>query len=67
MNQVFMRDADPTEVFNNNNDIFSDQNADFDNFKKPNRLNDSSDKSQNDEFFFDAAAKLLLLQTQLLR
>jgi hypothetical protein len=25
--------------------------------KKPNRLNDSSDKAQNDEFFFDATAK----------
>lgn len=54
----FMRDADPNGGFQQQQRYFSDQNADFDNFKKPNRLNDSSDKSQNDEFFFDAAAKV---------
>ncbi|CAH0337589.1 hypothetical protein FVB9288_03358 [Flavobacterium sp. CECT 9288] len=53
----FMRDADPNGGFQQQQRYFSDQNADFDNFKKPNRLNDSSDKSQNDEFFFDATAK----------
>ncbi len=54
----FMRDADPNGGFQQQQPYFSDQNADFDNFKKPNRLNDSSDKAQNDEFFYDAAAKV---------
>ncbi|MBB1193252.1 DUF4270 domain-containing protein [Flavobacterium sp. SOK18b] len=53
----FMRDADPSGGFQQQQRYFSDQNADFDNFKKPNRLNDSSEKAQNDEFFFDATAK----------
>lgn len=53
----FMRDADPGGGFQQQQRYFSDQNADFDNFKKPNRLNDSSEKAQNDEFFFDATAK----------
>jgi hypothetical protein len=37
---------------------YTDENANFDNFKKGNRLNDSSLASQNDEFFFDAAQKI---------
>jgi hypothetical protein len=40
MNQVFMRDADPYGGFQQQQRYFTDQNADFDNFKKPNRLND---------------------------
>jgi hypothetical protein len=33
---------------------YTDQNADFDNFKKGNRLNDDPNVLQNDQFFFDA-------------
>ena len=54
----FMRDADPVGGFQQQQLYFSDQNGDFDNFKNPSRLNDSSDKSQNDEFFFNNAAKV---------
>ncbi len=53
----FMRDIDPVGGFQQLQRYYSDQNSDFDNFKKPNRLNDSSDKAQNDEFFFNATAK----------
>lgn len=33
--------------------FYTDQNAEFDNLKVGNRLNDSSKKEQNDEFFFN--------------
>jgi hypothetical protein len=33
--------------------FYTDQNAEFDNLKIGNRLNDDSNKEQNDEFFFD--------------
>ena len=35
--------------------FYTNQNAEFDSFKIGNRLNDDSDKSQNDEFFFNPA------------
>lgn len=37
---------------------YTDQNAEFDNFKKGNRLNDDSNVFQNDQFFFDATEKV---------
>ena len=37
---------------------YTDQNAEFDNFKKENRLNDDPNILQNDEFFFDATEKV---------
>jgi hypothetical protein len=33
---------------------YTDQNADFENFKKGNRLNDDANVLQNDQFFFDS-------------
>jgi hypothetical protein len=33
--------------------FYTDQNAEFDNLKIGNRLNDDANKAQNDEFFFD--------------
>jgi hypothetical protein len=62
-----MRDADPSGGFQQQQRYFFQIKMQTSITLKPNRLNDSSDKSQNDEFFFDAAAKRLLLQTQLLR
>ncbi|TRX23600.1 DUF4270 domain-containing protein [Flavobacterium franklandianum] len=35
--------------------FYTNQNSDFDNYKIGNRLNDDSDKSQNDEFFYNPA------------
>jgi hypothetical protein len=60
-----MRDADPSGGFQQQQYFFQIK-MQTSITKKPNRLNDSSDKSQMMSFFFDAAAKLLL-QTQLLR
>ncbi|UQD55710.1 DUF4270 domain-containing protein [Flavobacterium sp. K5-23] len=51
----FMRDQDPLTGFVEKQKFFTDQNAAFDNAKVGNRLNDDIAKSQNDEFFFDAA------------
>ena len=51
----FMRDTDPMAGFVQPQKYFTDQNADFDNVKNPNRLNDDSNVSQNDKFFFDPA------------
>jgi hypothetical protein len=51
----FMRDLDPEGGFQNAQKYYSNQNADFDNVKVGNRLNDfvSADGEQNDSFFFD--------------
>lgn len=49
----FMRDLDPIGGFQEQQKYFTDQNADFDNAKIGNRLNNDADKIQNDEFFFD--------------
>ena len=52
----FMRDLDPVGGFQNTQKYYTDQ-ADFDNLKIGNRLNDyaSTEKEQNDKFFFDSA------------
>ena len=50
----FMRDADPLTGFQQQQQFFTDQNTLFDSNKIADRLNDSSDKSQNDEFFFSS-------------
>ena len=45
--------------------FYTNQNAEFDNFKIPylgNRLNDDSDKSQNDEFFFNPKQNTLIIK-----
>jgi hypothetical protein len=51
----YMRDADPIGGFQQPQKYFTNQNAEFDNVKKPNRLNDDSNLAQNDKFFFDPA------------
>jgi hypothetical protein len=53
----FMRDLDPVGGFQNAQKYYTNQNADFDNLKIGNRLNDfaSTEKEQNDKFFFDSA------------
>jgi Domain of unknown function (DUF4270) len=40
--------------------FYTSQNAEFDGFKIGNRLNDDPDKSQNDEFFFNAKQNTLI-------
>lgn len=51
----YMRDLDPLGGFQQSQKYFTDQNADFDNAKVGNRLNDfvSTSMEQNDGFFFD--------------
>lgn len=51
----YMRDMDPLGGFQQSQKYFTDQNADFDNAKVGNRLNDfvSTSMEQNDGFFFD--------------
>jgi hypothetical protein len=51
----FMRDLDPDGGFQKAQKYFTNQNADFDGAKVGTRLNDNSDASQNDSFFFSAA------------
>jgi hypothetical protein len=51
----FMRDLDPNGGFQEPQRYYTDQNADFDNVKVGTRLNNSTDLSQNDEFFFNSA------------
>lgn len=51
-NGYFMRDLDPSTAFLEPQKFYSNQIADFDDLKKPTRLNDSI-VFQNDEFFFD--------------
>ena len=51
----YMRDLDPVGGFQTSQSFFTDQNADFDNVKVGNRLNDSSDPVENDSFSFSAA------------
>ena len=49
----YMRDLDPATSFQESQKYFTDQNAVFDNAKLGTRLNNSSNPSQNDTFFFD--------------
>ena len=51
----YMRDSDPESGFQQPQKYFTDQNAEFDNAKVSNRLNDNSNAAQNDAFFFDPA------------
>ncbi len=52
----FMRDLDPATGSSETQKFYSNQNADFDNLKIGDRLNDSTeDPSQNEAFFFDSA------------
>ena len=51
----FMRDADPIGGFQESQKYFTDQNTEFDNLKVNDRLNNSTNKAENDEFFFDSA------------
>ena len=51
----FMRDLDPAAGFLEAQNYYTNQNSDFNSVKVGNRLNNSSDVSQNDAFFFSAA------------
>jgi len=51
----FMRDLDPIGGSLNVQKHYTDENSYFDNYKIGTRLNDSTDVSQNDDFFFDPA------------
>ncbi len=55
----FMRDSDPVGGFQTAQKYFTNQNTDFNTLKIGNRLNDDSDVSQNDAFFFDASEHYL--------
>jgi hypothetical protein len=50
----YMRDLDPAGGFQQAQRYYTNQNADFDNVKVGNRLNDDSSVTQNDAFSFDA-------------
>ncbi len=56
---LFMRDKDPVGGFQEAQKYFSNQNADFENFKVGSRLNDDVNKAQNDEFFYNSAQRNL--------
>ncbi|MBK0369480.1 DUF4270 domain-containing protein [Flavobacterium agrisoli] len=49
----YLRNLDPSSDFQNQQLYYTDQNATIDSQKKGTRLNDSEDKTENDEFFFD--------------
>ncbi|MBA0885087.1 DUF4270 domain-containing protein [Flavobacterium undicola] len=51
-NGYFMRDLDPSTAFLEPQKYYSNQSSDFENLKKPIRLNDGA-IAENDEFFFD--------------
>ena len=51
----FMRDLDPIGGSLTAQKHYTDENLGFDNYKTGSRLNDSTDVSQNDAFFFDPA------------
>lgn len=56
----FMRDSDPLTGFQQPQKFFSDENAMFDSRKIPTILNDSPNKSQNEEFFFDPTERAVV-------
>lgn len=56
----FMRDADPLTQFQQQQKYFTNQDSEFNALKIPTLLNDSSDKSQNEEFFFDVAEHVVV-------
>jgi hypothetical protein len=51
----FMRDLDPAASFQEAQKYYTNQNSDFNNAKIGSRLNNSSDATQNDAFFFSNA------------
>ncbi|WP_016990157.1 DUF4270 domain-containing protein [Flavobacterium sp. ACAM 123] len=51
----FMRDLDPAGGFQEAQKYYTNQNSDFNTVKLGNRLNNSTDASQNDAFVFSAA------------
>ncbi|MDP2162494.1 MAG: DUF4270 domain-containing protein [Flavobacterium sp.] len=58
-NGYFIRDLDPDANFTQSQKYFMDQKADFDaNIVGP-RLNDDEEVSQNDQFFFDSAERVV--------
>jgi len=57
----FMRDSDPLTGFQQQQKFFSDENAVFDSRKLPTLLNDSPNKSQNEEFFFDPTERAVVI------
>jgi hypothetical protein len=56
----FMRDSDPLTGFQQPQKFFSDENEVFDSRKIPTLLNDSPNRSQNEEFFFDPAERAVV-------
>lgn len=56
---LFMRDTDPSGGFQEAQKYFTNQNADFENLKVGDRLNDDANKAQNDEFFYNPAQRNL--------
>ena len=56
----FMRDSDPLTGFQKPQKFFSDENAVFDSRKIPTILNDSPNRSQNEEFFFDPTERVVV-------
>jgi hypothetical protein len=61
----YMRDADPIGGFQQAQNYFTNQNTDFDNVKKADRLNNATDTSQNDAFFFDPAEHVVTVTDSL--
>ncbi|SHG64293.1 protein of unknown function [Flavobacterium micromati] len=57
----FMRDSDPITGFQQQQQFYSDENNLFDSRKFATILNDSPNKSQNEEFFFDAAERAVVI------
>ena len=51
----YMKDLDPSSGFQNGQKYYSNQAAEFDAAKNPNRLNDDANSAQNDEFVFSPA------------
>jgi len=51
----YMRDLDPDDFNKTLQKFYTNQSTDFDTYKIGSRLNDDSNKAQNDEFFFNPA------------
>lgn len=49
----FLRDLDPSTGFKDKQAYYNNQKSDFDALKIGNRLNNSADSKENDEFYFD--------------
>jgi len=55
----YLRDFDPDTNFEERQKYYSDLYNDINSVKKPNRLNNSSNKAQNDQFFFDKTRQVI--------